>query len=125
MVLFLLKGPELLGIKSSFKAKKWNSKNGKHYCMLFNILVLMQIFGAVFASLFRGSTRDMLAVLKKRKNKLVIGGVVMAEVMLVMWGGPLVRAVPLSVSKHLLCIMLSIIPFVVAQPFLKMVDRVI
>ena len=61
----------------------------------------------------------MLTMLKKRKNQLVIGGVVMAEVMLVMWGGPLVRTVPISVSKHLLCIMLSAIPFVVAQAFLK------
>ena len=60
-----------------------------------------------FCIAFPRSTRDMLAMLKKRKNQLVIGGVVMAEVILVMWGGPLVRTVPISVSKHLLCIMLS------------------
>ena len=125
MVLFLLKGPELLGIRASAKARKWNSKNEKYYCMLFNILVLMQIFGVVFASLFRGSSRDMLEMLKKRKNQLVIGGIVMAEVILVIWGGPLVRTVPLSVSKRLLCIIFSAFPFVVAQLFLKMVDRVV
>ena len=114
VLLTLLLMPQLLGVQSSVGFQRWNDKTGRHYCLLFHTLVMIQLFGIVRSKLFLSSIK--LFILNDLVSVVGISGVVIGmQVAMLRWGGRVMRVVQLSVQEHLLCAGLALGLMIVSQ----------
>ena len=49
VIVYFIKGPEIFGVASSIQVEDWNDETGKHYCIFFNVFVLLQVFNEINA----------------------------------------------------------------------------
>ena len=100
-------GPEIFGIQSSIGVSihDWNVETGKHYCLFFNVFVLLQVFNEVNARKLKSSELNVFANFFNNPLFIVIAvATVIIQVLCVELGGVSLKTVPLSQHEHILCI---------------------
>ena len=114
VLLTLLWMPQQLGVQPSVGFQCWNEETGRHYCLLFNTLVMMQLFGIVRSKLFLSSVK--IFILNDLVSVVGMSGVVIGlQVAILRWGGRVMRVVQLSVQEHILCAGLALVPMIISQ----------
>jgi magnesium-transporting ATPase (P-type) len=108
VIVYLIKGPEIFGVASSIQVEDWNDETGKHYCIFFNVFVLLQVFNEINA---RKLKAEEVNVFEHFFNNplflLIIVATIIIQLTMVKYGGESMKTVELSTNENLLCIVLG------------------
>ena len=101
------KGPELLGIPSSVGVKEWNEETGKHYTIVFNVFLLLQIFNQINTRKLAHEPNVLRCLFNNPLFTLVLILALFLQFVIVEFGGKLLRTVSLTLEEHLICWLLG------------------
>lgn len=105
---YFIVGPEIFGVPSSIQVEEWNDETGKHYCIFFNVFVLLQVFNEINA---RKLKAEEVNVFEHFFNNplflIIIIATIIIQLTMVKYGGESMKTVELSFHENLLCILLG------------------
>eukprot|EP00586_Coscinodiscus_wailesii_P015375 CAMPEP_0172518636 /NCGR_PEP_ID=MMETSP1066-20121228/290936_1 /TAXON_ID=671091 /ORGANISM="Coscinodiscus wailesii, Strain CCMP2513" /LENGTH=1283 /DNA_ID=CAMNT_0013301063 /DNA_START=107 /DNA_END=3958 /DNA_ORIENTATION=- len=116
IMVLLFEGPELLGMDPGHLVEKdgglgdgWKKQNSRHYTLIFNAFVWMQLFNEVNCRNLRGEFRVFKGI---HRNPLFVGillGTAVVQVILVQYGEPVFHTAPggLSGPDWVLCLVVG------------------
>lgn len=106
----LLFGDYLFGVPSDRNLAhfEWNNNNGYHLTIFFNIFVFLQVFNLINSRKIQKNEFNILSGILRNRVYLLIQGIIIAgQVILITFGGKVVRTHPLSLRQHCLCLLIS------------------
>ena len=108
VILFSIAGPEIFGVPSSIMVEDWNDETGKHYCIFFNVFVLLQVFNEINARKLKPEETNVFEnFFNNPMFLIIIISTIIIQLTMVKYGGESMKTVELSFHENLLCLLLG------------------
>jgi len=106
VILFL--GPDIFDVPSGFHDENWNTTNGVHFTIFFNAFVFLQVFNEINCRKLKSSELNVFhGFFNNWIFLIIVLTTIIVQVGLVEVGGEPVRCAPLTLSQHLVCIVIG------------------
>ena len=104
MVLLFL-GPDLFGVEPGWASRTWTEESGRHFTIFFNAFVFMQVFNEINCRKLKASEFNVFKGFCNNSLFLLISiTTIIAQILIVHFGGALLRCSRLTVIEHLYCV---------------------
>jgi magnesium-transporting ATPase (P-type) len=104
MVLLFL-GPDLFGVEAGWESRAWTEEGGRHFTIFFNAFVFMQVFNEINCRKLKASEFNVFKGFCNNSLFLLISiTTIIAQILIVQFGGALLRCSRLTVIEHLYCV---------------------
>jgi len=118
LVTLLFAGDKIFGIPSGRQNDHWDEANGKHYTIVFNTFVFMQIFNFINARKLKTSERNVFANFFNNKMFILIEIlIIVMQAVFVEFGGFPLKCSRLNVIEFAICVGIGMLSLVVAFLF--------
>lgn len=109
LVAILLLGPELFGVEQGWKQSQWSEEGGRHSTIFFNSFVFLQVFSQVSCRKLKVNELNVFqGFCSNRLSVLTIASTIIFQVIMVQFGGALMRCSSLNLTEHLCCVGLGL-----------------
>jgi len=116
LCILMFYGPELFNIPSSFNMSTWNQAEGVHFTIVFHCFVFMQIFNEINCRKLRKNEFNVFSGICSNWIFISIEVLtVIAQVLIVQYGGSYVECSTLTLDQHLICVGLGSFTLVVSM----------
>jgi Ca2+ transporting ATPase len=86
----------------------WNDETGKHYCIFFNVFVLLQVFNEINARKLKPEETNVFEHFFNNPLFLIILiSTIIIQLTMVKYGGKSMKTVELTFHENLLCLLLG------------------
>ena len=105
LMVMLFLGPDIFGVEAGWASRTWTQEGGRHFTIFFNAFVFMQVFNEINCrklkakelNVFKGFCNNSLFI-------FIIVITIIAQILIVHFGGALLRCSRLTPLEHLYCI---------------------
>ena len=108
LMIVLFVGPAAFGVDPGWEDDDWSQDNGKNFTIFYQVFVLMQIFNEINC---RKATLAEINIFRGFFNNwmfhLVFWSTFVVQVLIIQFGGEPMRCSRLSVSEHIICLLIS------------------
>jgi len=108
LLLMVFITPIFTSIKKKHASDSWNYENGVHFTMVFHTFVFLQVFNLINCRKLKNTELNMFEGIHKNAVLIfILALIVVVQICLVEYGGLAVKCSPLSLNKHLICVLLG------------------
>lgn len=107
LTIIIFYGDRLFGVPSDRELSHftWNNVNGYHFTIFFNIFVFMQVFNSINSRKLHKKEWNIFAGIFNNSLYLAVQAfIVVAQIIMVQYGGRPIRVHALSINQHLGCV---------------------
>jgi P-type Ca2+ transporter type 2B len=110
LTIILFWGDKIFGVKDdrSRSHYEWNDEDGYHYTIFFNIFVFLQVFNSINARKLEQHETNVFENIGNNSIYIYVQFfIVVFQILLIQYGGKIVKTRPLSFGTHFACIIIS------------------